>query len=213
MNSLLLLTISSSLLVLQTESSPLKGVSKAKYVIGFVCAVGNSAGYGLCLSVTQFTFQRILKNQSFKSSLDMIIYLSAVASIAASVGLLASGEWKTLKTEYRCFELGKLSYMMTLIWTAVCWQVFTIGSLGLIIKVSSLFSNVVATLGLPIVPVLAVIFFHDTMDGVKVVAILLSIWGFVSYGYQEYLDLYNGEPRNAVNTCVCRASENRIDSR
>ena len=86
------------------------------------------------------------------------------------------------------FELGKLSYVMTLVWTAVSWQVFAVGSVGLIFKVSSLFANVISTLGLPIVPVLAVVFFHDKMYGVKVVAMLLAIWGFVSYVYQHYLD-------------------------
>ena len=86
------------------------------------------------------------------------------------------------------YELGKVSYLMTLIWIAAGWDVFTLGAVGLIFDVSSLFSNVISTLGLPIVPVLAVFFFHDKMDGVKVVAILLAIWGFVSYMYQHYLD-------------------------
>lgn len=201
-NSLVLLTISSALLVFQTKSSLPEGVSKGKYVIGILCAIGNSAGYGLSLSVTEFTFQRILKNGSFKVTLDMIISLSLIASCAATVGLLVSGEWKTLKAEMNGFELGKMSYIMTLIWTAMCWQVYTIGSLGLIVKVSSLFSNVVAALGLPIVPILAVIFFHETMDGVKVVSILLAIWGFVSYTYPAYLDLYKPKTNNQVTTNV-----------
>lgn len=38
------------------------------------------------------------------------------------------------------------------------------------------------------VPVLAVIFFHDKMDRIKIVAMVLAIWGFVSYLYQHYLD-------------------------
>ncbi|CAB4277493.1 unnamed protein product [Prunus armeniaca] len=38
---------------------------------------------------------------------------------------------------------------------------------GVLIKASSLFSNVVGTLGLPVVPVLPVIFFHDKMFRIK----------------------------------------------
>ncbi|GFZ15415.1 drug/metabolite transporter superfamily protein [Actinidia rufa] len=44
------------------------------------------------------------------------------------------------------------------------------------------------TLPLPAVPILAVVFFRDKMDGLKVIAMLLAIWGSVSYIYQHYLD-------------------------
>ncbi|XP_021721535.1 purine permease 21-like [Chenopodium quinoa] len=209
-NSLVLLTISSALLVFQTDSSVPEGESKENYTIGILCAIGNAAGYGLSLSVTEFTFQRILKNGSFKATLDMIISLSLVASCVSVVGLVASGEVKTLKEEMDRYKVGKLSYMMTLIWTALSWQVYTIGTLGVIVKVSSLFSNVVATVGLPIVPILAAIFFHDSLDGIKIVAILLAVWGFVSYTYQEYLDLYTDETTNPVTTNAFEeACENR----
>ncbi|KAH9627388.1 hypothetical protein KSS87_001227 [Heliosperma pusillum] len=104
---------------------------------------------------------------------------------------------------------GKSKWMATLVqvvvWTALTWQLYSIGIVGLINKVSSLFSNVVATLGLPIVPVLAVIFFHDSMDGVKVVAMVLAIWGFVSYGYQQYLDYCKPETENHFPTFVSEA--------
>ena len=60
--------------------------------------------------------------------------------------------------------------------------------LGLIFEVSSLFSNVIGTLALPIVPILAIVFFHDKINGVKFVALLLAVWGFLSYVYQHYLD-------------------------
>uniref|UniRef100_A0A803MJ12 Uncharacterized protein n=1 Tax=Chenopodium quinoa TaxID=63459 RepID=A0A803MJ12_CHEQI len=187
---------------------PFSKVASIYILLGLIGA--GATGYGLSLSVTEFTFQRILKNGSFKAILDMIISLSLVASCVSIVGLLASGELKTLKEEMDRFELGELSYMMTLIWTALSWQVYTIGTLGLIVKVSSLFSNVVATVGLPIIPILAAIFFHDSLDGIKIVAILLAIWGFVSYTYQEYLDLYIDETTNPVTTNAFEeAFENR----
>lgn len=205
MNSLMLLTISSALLVFQPDHSSLpKGVSKANYVVGVLCAIGNAVGYGLLYSITEFVFQRILKNESFRATLDMMMYQSLVASCAAMAGLFISGEWKTLNGEMARFELGKISYMMTLIWTALGWQLYTIGLLGLIVKVSSLFSNVVSTFGLPIVPVLAVVFFHDAMDGIKVVAMLLAIWGFISYAYQQYLD---DESKKSPNTYSSRDTE------
>ncbi|KAF5726941.1 purine permease 10 [Tripterygium wilfordii] len=187
-NSLVLLAISSILLVFQSESTDSTEVSKRKYAIGFLCTVAASAGYGLILSLTQLAFQKVLKHENLKAVLDMIVYPSLVATCAALVGLFASGEWKGLEGEMEGFELGKLPYLMTLIWTAIGWQIFNIGCVAIISEVSSLFSNVISTLGLPIVPVLAVFIFHDKLDGLKAMSMVLAIWGFVSYIYQHYLD-------------------------
>lgn len=194
-NSLVLLTISSTLLVFQNDSSGSTKISEGKYLIGFLCTVGASAGYALMISLTQLSYQKILKSENFGVVLDMIIYQSLVATGAILVGLFASREWKGLKEEMGEFELGKVSYIMTLVWEAISWQVFSVGAVGLIFEVSSLFSNVISTLGLPIVPVLAVFVFHDKMDGVKVIAMLLAIWGFVSYIYQHYLDDLNSKAK------------------
>lgn len=128
----------------------------------------------------------------------MIVYPSIATSCVAVVGLFASGEWWTLKGEMDRFELGKVSYLMTLIWIALSWQLFTIGLFGLIANVSSLFSNVIATFGLPIAQVLGVVFFRDSVDGTKVVAMLLAIWGVVSYAYHQYLDHHKARTTSAT---------------
>ncbi|CAK9146321.1 unnamed protein product [Ilex paraguariensis] len=188
-NSLVLLTISSTLLVFQNDDSgDSNKTSKGKYTIGFMCTVAASAGYALNLSITQLAFRKILKRETFRVVMDVIIYQSLVATCVILVGLFSSGEWRNLRREMKEYELGNLSYVMNLVWIAVIWQVFSIGATGLIFKVSSLFSNVISTLGLPIVPVLAVFIFQDKMSGLKVVAMLLAIWGFASYIYQHYLD-------------------------
>ncbi|XP_052180720.1 purine permease 21-like [Diospyros lotus] len=188
-NSLVLLTISSVLLVFGPDDSSSSGrVSRGKYIIGFVCTAFGAAGYALLLSAGQVFFQKVLKSSTLQVIVRLIIYQSLVATSAIVVGLFASGEWRSLRQEMDEFGLGKVSYVMTLVWTAIIWQMFSIGVVGLIFKVSSLFCNVISTLGLPIVPVCAVIFFHDKMDGVKAIAMLLAVWGFVSYLYQHYLD-------------------------
>ncbi|KAI5333202.1 PREDICTED: probable purine permease [Prunus dulcis] len=84
----------------------------------------------------------------------------------------------------------------------IVWQLFAICGVGLIFEASSLFSNVVSTLGLPVVPVLAVIFFHDKMDRIKVLAMVLAIWGFVSDLYQHYLDDRMSKTANNENA-IC----------
>lgn len=140
------------------------------------------------LSFLQLSFEKVLKSENFRVVLEMQIYPSFVAACGSLVGLFASGEWDGLKKEMNDYEKGSVSYIMTLLWTAIAWQICSVGILGLIYEVSSLFSNVISTLALPVVPVLAVIFFGDKMDGVKAIALLLAIWGSVSYVYQHYLD-------------------------
>lgn len=188
LNSLVLLTISASLLAVNADSENTTNISKGKYVIGFLCTVGASATYSLYLSLVQLSFQKVIKRETFTSILHMQIYPAFVTTCACVVGLFASGEWKSLKKEMEDFAQGKVSYTMTLLWTAITWQISSVGMLGLIFEVSSLFSNVISTLALPVVPILAVMFFHDKMNGVKVVALVLAVWGFVSYIYQHYLD-------------------------
>lgn len=187
-NSVVLLTFSAALLGVDEDSGTPEGVSKGKYALGFILTVGASAAYSLILSLMQLTFQKVQKRENFSVVLEMQLYTALVASCASVVGLFASGEWKGLKGEMDGFAKGKVAYVMTLVWTGISWQVASVGVVGLIFVVSSLFSNVISTLAFPVVPVFAVIFFHDKMDGVKVMAMLIAIWGFVSYMYQQYLD-------------------------
>ncbi|KAI3941640.1 hypothetical protein MKX01_018230 [Papaver californicum] len=181
LNSLVLLTILASLLAADTNSSGTTQVSKGKYVIGFLCTLAASAGYSL-----------VIKRQTITGVLEMQIFPSLVATY---------GDWKELKREMNEYTEGKVSYVMTLVWTAITWQISSVGTVGLIFEASSLFSNVAGTLGLPIVPIFAVIFFHDKLSGIKVGTIfLLSLWGFVSYIYQYYMDNnYSKETRTGDN--------------
>jgi drug/metabolite transporter (DMT)-like permease len=189
LNSLVLVTLSAALLAVNADSeNTTAGIPKGKYVIGFLCTLGASATFSLYLSLVQLSFQRVIKTETFSAVLNMQIYPSFVATCACVVGLFASGDWKVLEKEMKEYEKGKIPYLMTLIWTAVTWQISSVGMLGLVFEVSSLFSNVIGTLAFPVVPILAVIFFHDKLDGVKVMALLLAVWGFLSYIYQHYLD-------------------------
>ncbi|KAG8071918.1 hypothetical protein GUJ93_ZPchr0006g42300 [Zizania palustris] len=187
-NSVVLLTFSASLLGVDEDSQGTNNISHGKYVLGFLLTLGASATYSLILSLMQVTFEKVIKRETFSVVLNMQIYTALVATLASLVGLFASGEWMTLHGEMHAFQSGKLSYVMTLLWTAMSWQIASVGVVGLIFVVSSLFSNVISTLALPIIPVFAVIFFHDKMDGIKIIAMLMAIWGFVSYGYQLYVD-------------------------
>ncbi|CAK9173787.1 unnamed protein product, partial [Ilex paraguariensis] len=188
LNSVVVLLLSASLIGVNDDSDGPSSVSKSKYILGFLCTLGASALYSLLLSLMQLSFQKVLKKETFSVVLEMLIYTSAVATCVSVVGLFASGEWRTLHGEMNGYGTGKVSYVMTLAWTAVAWQVCSVGVVGLIFVMSSLFSIVISTLSLALTPIAAVIVFHDKMNGVKVIALLMALWGFTSYIYQNHLD-------------------------
>ncbi|KAG8365603.1 hypothetical protein BUALT_Bualt18G0122900 [Buddleja alternifolia] len=189
LNSLILLSISSALLIFDSNSEDSKESPKRReLVLGFSCTLIASALYSLMLSVTQLSFHKILKRENFRTVLNIIIYQSFVETSVVLMALFASGDWCDLRNEMRSFGLGKGSYLVVIVITALAWQVFSVGAVGLIFEVSSLFSNVISTVGLPIMPILGAIFFHEKMDWMKVVSIFLAVGGFASYVYQHYLD-------------------------
>ena len=79
-NSLVLLNISSALLVFQTNSTNPTRNSNVMYEIGLFCTVVASAGYGLMLSLTQLSFQKVLRRETFTVILELIIYQSLFAT-------------------------------------------------------------------------------------------------------------------------------------
>ncbi|CAN0905449.1 Purine permease 21 [Linum grandiflorum] len=197
-NSLFLLTVSSVLLVFSGDTNgPSSVESKGKYTLGFVCSLASASGFGLYLSVAEYAFSKL--RNSFRTVMNMLLFQGMVATGLGIIGLFASGEWKGLRKEMEDdYELGKVSYVMTLAWTGLSWQVFIVATMSLVFQVSSVFSNAVATFGLPLTPILAVAIFHDKMSGVKAIAMLLALWGFLSYLYQQYLD----DARRDVSTSV-----------
>lgn len=212
-NSLVLLTISSTLLVFQPDGGDTAAASKRKYAVGFICTVAASAGYAIMLSLTQLAFQKLIKKETVRSIIDMSVYQNLVATVVIMVGLFASGDWRKLTAEMEGFEEGKVAYVMNLVWTGVSWQVFGVGCVGLIFKVSSLFSNVISIFGLPAAPVLAVIFLGERLTGPKAVAMLLAMWGFVSYIYQQYLDDLEMKRRERGSAGEVEAVEERSRER
>ncbi|KAL4562910.1 hypothetical protein LXL04_026941 [Taraxacum kok-saghyz] len=187
-NSVVVLTLSASLLAVNDDSDKPTGVTSKKYVLGFIATLSASALYAFLLSIMQLSFQKVLKRETFSVVLELQIYTSFVATCVSAIGLFASGEWRSLGGEMAGFGKGGVAYVMTLVWTAVAWQVCSVGVVGLIFVVSSLFSNVISTLSLAVTPLAAVVVFGDEMNGVKVVAMLMGLWGFSTYIYQNYLD-------------------------
>ncbi|BBH05573.1 purine permease 10 [Prunus dulcis] len=98
---LVLLTISFNLLVFHPNSVNLTRISQQKYTVRVTCTVAASAGYNSMFSLTQFSFTKVLKSQTFVSVLEMIIYQLLTANCATLVGLFVSEERQGLQGEGR----------------------------------------------------------------------------------------------------------------
>ncbi|KAL6843948.1 hypothetical protein ACP4OV_026519 [Aristida adscensionis] len=208
-NSVVVLTFSAALLGVGSNSDETtSNVPRGKYPAGFVLTLAASAVLALILSLFEFTFERVIRARTMRWVLEMQMLTNLVASAVAVVGLLASGEWRTIPGEMAAFRNGRARYVLTLVGIAVAWQGTAVGMVRLIARVSSLFANVTGTVALPLVPVFAVALFGDRMTGIKAVAMLMALWGFLSYLYQHYLD---GQRAAAARKgkgdecCVCAA--------
>ncbi|XP_031113242.1 probable purine permease 11 isoform X2 [Ipomoea triloba] len=187
-NSVIALTLAASLLAINEDSDKPSGVTRWKYMFGIIIATADSALYSLILSLMQLSFQKVIKKETFHVVLEMQIFVSVVAAGISTIGLFGSGEWRTLSGEMHAFAAGKVGYVQVLVWTSLGWQVCAVGVVGLIFVVSSLFCNVISTLSLAVTPVASVIVLHDKMNGVKIIALLMAMWGSGNYIYQNYLD-------------------------
>lgn len=193
-NSVVVLTFSAAILGLRSGSDS-DTVGHTKALLGYVLTLAASATYSLILSLMELAFDEVIQNRNFSAVLDMQIYTAMVSTCGALVGLFASGEWRGLKGEMEEFKKGRVGWVMTVVWSAVAWQLTNVGLVGLIFEVSSLFSNVISTLAIPIVPVFAVVLFGDAMDGLKAISLLLALWGSFSYFYQHYIDYKSEKDR------------------
>lgn len=89
--------------------------------------------------------------------------------------------------EGREFGLGETKYYVILGFSALIWQCFFMGAIGVIFCASSLLSAVLITVLLPVIEILGVIFYREKFGSEKGVALALSLWGFASYIYGERL--------------------------
>ncbi|CAM0903127.1 unnamed protein product [Alopecurus aequalis] len=209
-NSVVVLTFSATLLGVGSSSDGTSSdLPHGKYTLGFILTLTASATFALILSLLEVTFEKVVRTRTFRWVLRVQLWTNIVASMVCVGGLFASGEWRTIPGEMTAFKDGRARYVATLVGTAVSWQAMAVASLRLITRVSSLFANVTGTVALPLVPVFAVVLFGDRMTGIKAVAMLMAVWGFLSYVYQHYLDgrrAANGKER-AAECSVCAGGE------
>lgn len=93
---------------------------------------------------------------------------------------------QVISREAKHFGVGETNYYLVLVGSAILWQAFFLGAIGVIFCASSLLSGIIIAVMLPVIEILAVIFYKENFKAEKGVSLILSLWGFVSYFYGEF---------------------------
>ncbi|CAN6998370.1 hypothetical protein IGI04_019280 [Brassica rapa subsp. trilocularis] len=162
-----------------------------KMSYGAWCGFFGTVAFSLSLCIMQLGFEKVIPKTESKVSSVMLMqtYASMIATLICLVGLFVSGEFRDIKEDFETFKKGKPLYVLTLTGLSLAWQVMSIGLVGLVCLVSTLFSNVVSFCATPLANILVVVafrFMDDDIEWFKGGALLAGILGFASYAYSLY---------------------------
>ncbi|KAL3514236.1 hypothetical protein ACH5RR_026953 [Cinchona calisaya] len=151
--------------------------------------------YGLVLPMVELMYMKAKQAITYTLVLEIQLVLCFSATLFCTVGMLVNKDFQGMPKEARAYELGEAKYYVVITWGAIIWQFFFLGAIGVIFCASSLLCGIVIALLLPVTQILAVIFFHEKFQAEKGVALVLSLWGFVSHFYGE---IKNNKPKEDV---------------
>ncbi|XP_068636987.1 purine permease 3-like [Aristolochia californica] len=185
-NSIVLMILGSIILCVHENNDRPPGVSYAQYLLGFFVTLAGAALFGFTLPCVELAYLKASKAITYTRVLQFQLALNISATVFCSIGMLINNDFKAITREAREYELGETKYYLVLISNAIVFQMLSLGSLGVIFCVSSLFSGILSSVFLPLTEVAAVIVFGEKFTAEKGMALALCLWGFTSYFYGEY---------------------------
>lgn len=185
-NSVVLLTVGAAVLALHTDGDRPAGESKKEYALGFGMTVAAAVLYGFILPLIELTYDKAKQKITYTLVLEIQMVMCLFATIFCMIGMIINNDFKVIPREATEFGLGKAKYYIIMCFSALIWQCFFLGAIGVIFCASSLLSGILIAVLLPVTEVLAVIFYKESFQAEKGVALVLSLWGFASYFYGEY---------------------------
>ncbi|KAI3504971.1 hypothetical protein L1887_26799 [Cichorium endivia] len=185
-NAVMLLTMGAAVLALHTSSDLPNGESRSEYLKGFFLTVAAAALYGLVLPMVEMTYNKANQAITYTLVLEIQTVMCLFATIFCTIGMIINNDFKVIPIEAVDFGLGEQKYYVVLCISAIFWQCFFLGAIGVVFCASSLLSGIIIAVLLPVTEVLAVVFYKENFQAEKGVALVLSLWGFTSYFYGEY---------------------------
>ncbi|VFQ79010.1 unnamed protein product [Cuscuta campestris] len=203
-NAIVLLTMGAGVLAFGASSDRPAGESAREYVVGFIMTILAASLYGFLLPAIELVYKQAKQGITYTLVLEIQVVICFSATVFCAIGMIINKDFQALSREAReLFKTGEGNYCVVVIWTAVMWQFFFVGAVGVICYGSSLLSGVLIAMLLSVTEVLGVIFFGEQFRAQKGVSLALSLWGFVSYFYGEVKSSKNAltDPANAVKDC------------
>ncbi|XP_073145961.1 purine permease 3-like isoform X1 [Henckelia pumila] len=188
-NAVVLLTVGAVVLGLHASGDRPQGESDKQYFVGFFMTLGAAALYGLILPLVELMYLKARQALTYTLVLEIQMVMCFFATAFCTVGMLINKDFQAIPREAKEYELGEAKYYLVVIWSAIIWQCFFLGAIGIIFYSSSLLSGIVITVLLPVTELLAVIFYHEKFQAEKGVSLFLSLWGFISYFLGEKVKL------------------------
>ncbi|KAI3736561.1 hypothetical protein L2E82_26417 [Cichorium intybus] len=185
-NAVVLLTVGSALLAFHASGDRPEGERTAEYIMGFLMTVAAAALYGLVSPLVELTYKKAKQEITYTLVLEVQTVMCLFATVFCMLGMIFNNDFKVISKEAEDFGLGKMNYYVILSVSIILWQCFFLGAIGVIHYGSSLLLGVIATVQIPVMEILAVIFYKEKFGSEKGVALVLSLWGFLSFLYGEY---------------------------
>lgn len=185
LNAVFLLTLGAVVLGLHADGDRPDNESARQYLVGFLMTVGAAFLYGFILPLMEFTYKKARQEITYALVLEIQMVMCLFATLFCTVGMLVNNDFQAIGKEARVFTLGEGKYYVAVVVTALVWQCFFLGAIGVIYCGSSLLSAIIIAVLLPVTEVLAVVFYKEKFQAEKGVSLVLSLWGFVSYFYGE----------------------------
>ncbi|CAN6225425.1 unnamed protein product [Urochloa humidicola] len=180
-NAVAVITAGVVVVALDSGSDRPPGVTAGQYALGFALDVLGSALHGLIFALSELVFARALGRRSFHVVLEQQAAVSLCAFAFTSAGLAIAEGFPAMRREAARFAHGGGAYANVMVWTAVTFQVGVLGGTGVLFLASTVLAGVLNAVRVPLTSVAAVIWFHDPMSGFKILALLITVWGFASY--------------------------------
>ncbi|XP_031482420.1 probable purine permease 5 [Nymphaea colorata] len=182
-NAIVIITAGTVLIGLDSSSDRLPGVTNKQYAVGFIWDILGSALHGLIFALSELLFMKILGRRSFHVVLEQQTIVSLLAFVFTTIGAAVNKDFKTMRLEASSFKDGQLAYYMVLLWGAITFQLGVAGSTAILYLASTVMAGVLNAVRVPLTSLAAVALFHDPMSSFKILAIVLTVWGFASYIY------------------------------
>ncbi|XP_031125348.1 purine permease 1-like [Ipomoea triloba] len=161
------------------------GEASREYIIGFVVTVLAAALYGFILPLIELTYVKARQAITYSLVLEIQVVMCFFSTAFCTAGMLVNKDFQAIPREAREFELGKYKYYIVVACSAVVWQFFFIGAVGVICYGSSLWSGVIVAATLSVTEVFAVVFYGEKFQIQKAISLALSLFGFIAYFYGE----------------------------